>query len=140
MRVFEMEHRVGYAETDAMAVVHHSNYLRWFEMGRVDLLRKIGYPYSDLEKMGIWIPVISADCQYKVPAVFDDVVVIRTWVEKMKGVSIFMGYEVIKKKTGEVCVTGTTGHAITDPDLKPLKLKREFPEMHAKFTELAEVE
>ena len=98
MRVFEMEHRVGYAETDAMAVVHHSNYLRWFEMGRVDLLRKIGYPYSDLEKMGIWIPVISADCQYKVPAVFDDVVVVRTWVEKMKGVSIFMGYEVIKKE------------------------------------------
>ena len=48
MRKFEIEHRVGYAETDAMAIVHHSNYIRWFEMGRNDLLRSLGYPYSEL--------------------------------------------------------------------------------------------
>lgn len=137
MKVFEMEHRVGYAETDAMAIVHHSNYIRWFEMGRVDFLRKIGYPYDDLEKQGIWIPVISVECKYKTPAVFDDEVIIRTWVEKVKGVSIYMGYEIVKKETGEVCVTGTTGHAVTNPEMKPLKLKRQFPEMYAKISELA---
>lgn len=140
MKVFEMEHRVGYAETDAMAVVHHSNYLRWFEMGRVDMMRKIGYPYSEMEKLGVWIPVISAECHYKAPAVFDDVVVIRTWMEKMGGASIYMAYEVIKKENGEVCVTGTTSHAITDPDMKPLRLKRKYPEMHAAWAKLAEDE
>lgn len=130
MRVFEMEHRVGYAETDAMAVVHHSNYLRWFEMGRVDMCRQLGIPYSRLEEMGIWIPVINVNCEYKVPAVFDDEVIIRTWVNKVKGVSLFVEYEVVKKETGEVCVTGTTGHAITDPDLKPLRLKKMYPEIY----------
>lgn len=138
MRIFELEHRVGYAETDAMGIVHHSNYLRWFEMGRVEMMREVGYPYAELEKMGVWIPVISAECQYKVPAVFDDIVVIRTWMEKIKGVSIFMKYEVVKKETGEVCVTGTTGHAVTDPDMKPLRLKRQFPKMYEEWAALAD--
>lgn len=136
MKVFETEHRVGYAETDAMAIVHHSNYIRWFEMGRVDFLKKIGYPYTELEKMGVWIPVISVDCKYKTPAVFDDLVIIRTWVKSLKGASIFMGYEIVKKGTGEVCVTGTTGHVLTDPELKPLRLKRQFPDLYKVVAEL----
>ncbi len=140
MRIFEIEHRVGYAETDAMAIVHHSNYLRWFEMGRVDMCRQLGIPYSKLEEMGIWIPVISANCEYKVPAVFDDVVIIKSWIEKVKGVSMFVAYEVVKKGTGEVCVTGTTGHAITDPDMKPLRLKKQFPDVYDLLMSVAEEE
>lgn len=133
MRTFEMEHRVGYAETDAMAIVHHSNYIRWFEMGRNHLLRRIGYPYSELEKMGIWMPVIGVSCQYKSPSVFDEVVVIRCWVEKLKGASVYLAYEVLSRETGQVKVTGNSSHGFTDPDLVPLRLKKEFPDLYEKL-------
>lgn len=133
MRTFEMEHRVGYAETDAMAIVHHSNYIRWFEMGRNYLLRRIGYPYSELEKMGIWMPVIGVSCQYKSPSVFDEVVVIRCWVEKLKGASVYLAYEVLSRETGQVKVTGNSSHGFTDPDLVPLRLKKEFPDLYEKL-------
>ena len=133
MRTFEMEHRVGYAETDAMAIVHHSNYIRWFEMGRNHLLRCIGYPYSELEKMGIWMPVTGVSCQYKSPSVFDEVVVIRCWVEKLKGASVYLAYEVLSRETGQVKVTGSSSHGFTDPDLVPLRLKKEFPDLYEKL-------
>lgn len=126
MKKFEMEHRVGYAETDAMGIVHHSNYIRWFEMGRNDLLRTIGYGYADLEKMGVWMPVIGVSCEYKNPAVFDELVTIRTWIAKMKGASIYLDYEVVRKGTEEVLVTGSSSHGFTDPDLVPLRLKKPF--------------
>ena len=133
MRKFEMEHRVGYAETDAMAIVHHSNYIRWFEMGRNDLLRAIGYPYSELERLGIWMPVIGVNCEYKTPSVFDVVVIIRSWIDKLKGASVYLGYEVLNKETGQVRVTGSSSHGFTDPDLVPLRLKTEFPDLYERL-------
>lgn len=133
MRKFELEHRVAYVETDAMAIVHHSNYIRWFEMGRNDMLRTIGYPYSKLEKMGIWMPVIGVTCDYKSPAVFDEVVLIRTWVDKVKGASVYLAYEVVGKESGEVKVTGSSSHGVTDTDLRPLRLKKEFPDLYEKL-------
>ena len=133
MRKFEMEHRVGYAETDAMAIVHHSNYIRWFEMGRNDLLRSIGYPYSELERLGVWMPVIGVSCEYKTPAVFDEVVLIRSWIEKLKGASVYLGYDVVNKETGKLLVTGHSSHGFTDPDLTPLRLKKHFPELYERM-------
>ena len=133
MRKFELEHRVAYVETDAMAIVHHSNYIRWFEMGRNDMLRTIGYPYSKLEKMGIWMPVIGGACDYKSPAVFDEVVLIRAWVDKVKGASVYLAYEVVGKESGEVKVTGSSSHGVTDTDLRPLRLKKEFPDLYEKL-------
>lgn len=133
MRKFEIEHRVAYAETDAMAIVHHSNYIRWFEMGRNDLLRSIGYPYSELERRGIWMPVIGVTCEYKSPAVFDELVIIRSWIEKVKGASVYLSYEVVSKETGAVKVTGTSSHGITDTDLVPLRLRKTFPDLYERF-------
>ncbi len=133
MRKFELEHRVGYAETDAMAIVHHSNYIRWFEMGRNDLLRTIGYPYSELERQGIWMPVIGVSCEYKSPAVFDEVVIIRSWIERLKGASVYLGYEVIGKEKGDLKVTGASSHGFTDPDLVPMRLKKNFPDLYEKM-------
>lgn len=135
MRKFEMEHRVGYAETDAMAIVHHSNYIRWFEMGRNNLLRTIGYPYSEMEKMGLWMPVTGVSCEYKSPSVFDEEVIISCWVEKLKGASVYLAYEIRGKEKGEIKVTGKSGHGFTDPDLVPLRLKKTFPDVYAKLEE-----
>lgn len=127
---FETEHRVGYAETDAMGIVHHSNYIRWFETGRNDMLREIGYGYAQLERLGIWMPVIAVSCEYKMPAVFDELVIIRTWVGKLKGASIYLNYEVVRKETEELLVTGTSSHGFTDPNLVPMRLKKTFPELY----------
>lgn len=137
MRKFEIEHRVGYVETDAMGIVHHSNYIRWFEMGRNDLLRSIGYPYSEMEHMGVWMPVIDVTCKYKAPAVFDEMVIIRSWVEKLKGASVYLGYEVISKETGEVKATGSSSHGITDPELVPMRLKKNFPQLYERLAAAA---
>lgn len=130
MKKFVTEHRVGYAETDAMGIVHHSNYIRWFETGRNELLRSIGYPYSRMEQLGIWLPVIGVSCEYKSPAVFDDMVVIYTWVDKLKGASIYLNYEVRDKETEALLVKGMSSHGVTDPDLVPIRLKKRFPELY----------
>ena len=137
MRKFEMEHRVGYAETDAMAIVHHSNYIRWFEMGRNDLLRSLGYPYSELEQMGIWMPVIGVTCDYKLPSVFEEVVILRSWVEKLKGASVYLAYEVIGKEDGKIRVTGSSSHGFTDPELVPMRLKKSFPQLYERLAAAA---
>ena len=133
MKKFETERRVMYYETDAMGVVHHSNYIRMFEEGRTDLMRQIGYPYAEMEKMGIWLPVRAVTCQYKIPAVYDDVLVIRSWVGQLKGVTMTVYYEIVKKETKETVVTGSSSHGFTDTELKPVRLKRDYPEIYERF-------
>lgn len=130
MRKFEIEKRVIYYETDAMGIVHHSNYIRYFEIARTEMLRAIGYPHAELEKMGIWIPVLEVSCEYKIPAVYDDLLTIRCWVDKLKGASIYIAYEIIRKETGELLVTGKSGHGFTDPNLTPIRLRREYPHVY----------
>jgi len=66
------EHRVSYYETDQMGIVHHSNYIRWFEDARVDFLEKVGFSYAKMEEIGIMIVVLGASCDYKVYARFGE--------------------------------------------------------------------
>jgi len=83
--------RVRYQETDSMGVVHHSNYIVWFEIGRSDFLRAKGMSYRDVEKKGWMLPLIEVQCFYRQPARFDDMVVIRTRMkELMKMVSCWL--------------------------------------------------
>lgn len=133
MRKFETEKRVIYYETDAMGIVHHSNYIRYFEIGRTEMLRDIGLPHAQLEEMGIWIPVLDVACEYKMPAVYDDQLIIRCWVDKLKGASIYIHYEIVRKETGEILVTGRSSHGFTDPNMVPLRLKKEFPEVYERM-------
>jgi acyl-CoA thioester hydrolase len=127
------EIRVIYADTDAMGIVYHTNYIKWFEAGRGEMMRQLGHPYKTLEERGMWLPVVSVTCEYKAPAVYDDILIIAAWVEKLGGVSVVIGYEITRKETGELLVTGSTRHAITTPDLKPLRIQKEFPEIYALF-------
>ncbi|MEG0392929.1 MAG: hotdog domain-containing protein, partial [Anaerovoracaceae bacterium] len=89
------------------------------------------YPYSRMAQEGLWLPVAAVECEYKKPARYDDVLVIRSWVEKLKAATIIMGYEIINKETGETCVKGTSKHAITTPKLVPVSLKKHNPELYA---------
>ncbi|MGN0601598.1 MAG: acyl-CoA thioesterase, partial [Oscillospiraceae bacterium] len=62
-----------YYETDKMGIVHHSNYIRWLEEARVHMLNEVGYPFEKIEAMGLYMPVLSVECQYKYPVKFDDI-------------------------------------------------------------------
>lgn len=122
--------RVIYADTDAMGVVYHTNYIKWFEVGRCELLRSIGYPYARLEEEGILLPVAECNCKYKHPAVYDDILEITARVGEMKGATVLMEYEIRKKETGALLVTGSTKHAITDPKFKPIRLRDKNRGLH----------
>ena len=129
MKVHSTEIRVPYADTDRMGIVYHTNYIKYFETGRAEFLRAAGYPYAQLEAEGIWLPVMTVQCEYKSPATFDDVLVIETRVGEIKSASIVMVYKIYKKETGELVAKGETKHPITDKKLRLVRLKNVKPEL-----------
>ena len=88
MRTSTTTLRVRYAETDQMGVVYHANYLVWFEVGRTDLLRQLGWTYREMEKTGVRLPVIEVECTYRSPARYDDEIEVRTTGRLLSGVRV----------------------------------------------------
>jgi len=125
--------RVRYQETDSMGVVHHSNYIVWFEIGRSDFLRAKGMSYRDVEKKGWMLPLIEVQCFYRQPARFDDMVVIRTCMKEFKGARLTMEYKIFRDEDGVLLAEGYTVHAVTDLNMKPVNLKRRDPEIYEFF-------
>ncbi len=92
--VNETRIRVRYAETDQMGVVYHSNHFIWFEVGRVELLRQLGFSYKEMETADdCFIAVVDARCRYKAPVRYDDEVVVRTYLKHVREKVIHFGYE-----------------------------------------------
>jgi acyl-CoA thioester hydrolase len=120
--------RVRYAETDQMGIVYYANYLVWFELGRVELLRSLGLAYSQLEKEHECIlPVVSASCRYRAPARYDDEIFIETRPAMLRGSVIKFAYQIFRKpdqdgKERELLAEGETVHVVCDDQLqrKPL--------------------
>lgn len=127
------EIRVIYADTDAMSVVYHSNYFKWFEVGRNELLRNFGYPYIRLEQEGIMLPVIECGCKYIQPAHYDDVLEITAVIKEIKAATIVIEYEICRKSTGQRLVTGFTKHAVTNKELKPVRLRKAAPDLYERL-------
>ncbi|MHB8173076.1 MAG: acyl-CoA thioesterase [Nitrospirota bacterium] len=119
MTGFDFPHRVTYAETDKMGFVYYGNYLTYFEIGRTELIRSFGRPYSDLENEGFCLPVIETSCKYLKPARYDDLLTIRTEISEFKGVRMGFKYEILRD--GEKLAEGTTLHAFVDRQGKPVK-------------------
>ena len=92
----QIQIRVRYQETDGQRRVHHANYLNYFEVARTEMLRGSGVTYRDLEDAGVFLVVSEATCSYKAPADYDDLLTIRTWIEKVGGASLRHGYEVVR--------------------------------------------
>ena len=130
MTKYDTRIRVQYYETDAMGIVHHSNYIRYFETARTEFFRSRGYSYDEMEKAGVYMPVLSVSADFKTPSTYDEEVVVSCWIEKLKGASIELGYEVRNGRTGALHVTGVSSHGFTTPELKPLRLKKEAPEIY----------
>ncbi len=123
-RTFEARLRVRYAETDQMGVVYHSNFIIWFEVGRVEAMRDLGFNYKQMEKEdGCYIVVVDLRCRYRAPAYYDDDILIRTKVRNVRGSLIHFGYEVLRAGEGTVLAEGETTHLVTDVNMQ----RRELP-------------
>ncbi len=127
----ETKIRVRYAETDQMGVVYHGNYFTWFEVGRVELCRELGFQYKQMETDDdSFIVVAEAHCRYKRPARFDDVLIVRTRVTGSNRRTLRFGYEILNN-SGETIAVGETLHVIFDrqgrPKSLPEKYRKYFP-------------
>jgi acyl-CoA thioester hydrolase len=125
--VNETRVRVRYAETDQMGVVYHANHFVWFEIGRVELLRQMGFSYRDMEnKDGRFIAVVEAKCRYRAPAHYDDEVVVRTKLLNVRDSVIHFGYELRRGDDGTLIAEGETTHIVTDSGMKISALPEKY--------------
>ena len=127
------QHKVQYYETDQMGIVHHSNYIRWFEEARMDFMEKMGMGYDQMEKTGILSPVLSVEAKYLRMVHFGDTVTIQTTIKEYNGIKLTVAYEVVNDKTGKVHCSGVTKHCFINKEGKPLSLKQACPEIHNMF-------
>jgi acyl-CoA thioester hydrolase len=120
--------RIRYAETDKMGVAYHANYLVWFEVGRVELLRKLGFNYRDLEhKHDCHLPVVDVRCRYKSPAFYDDELIIRTRLKAARSSFLQFAYEVVRSGDDIVLAEGETTHIVVNSKME----KTSLPESYA---------
>ncbi len=138
MEITAYRHRVQYYETDQMKVVHHSNYIRWFEEARTDFLEKSGFSYAWMEEQGIIIPVLSVSAEYKAMVHYGEDILIKPTVTEFNGVKLLLSYEVRQDRTGELTTTGTSSHCFLDREYRPLRLKKEFPQVYMMFASCLE--
>lgn len=118
-RISEVTIRVRYAETDQMGVVYHSNHFVWFEVGRVEFLRQLGFSYKDMEQEdGCHIAVVDARCRYKAPARYDDEVVVRTQLKNARESMVHFAYELVRASDGLLLAEGETMHVVIDREMK----------------------
>jgi acyl-CoA thioester hydrolase len=125
--VNETRLRVRYAETDQMGVVYHSNHLIWFEVGRVELMRQMGFSYREMERdEGRFIAVAEVACRYKAPIFYDEEVIVRTWLKNVRESVLIFQYELSRAENGKVLAEGQTTHVVTDPQMKVSTLPEKY--------------
>ena len=121
------EHQAQYYETDQMGIIHHSNYIRWFESARIWYMNEIGVDYAGMEKEGIISPVLEVHCTYKSMVRFGDVVEIFPKVESYNGVTLELSYRIVDKASGELRTTGSSKHCFLNREGRLRSLKKENP-------------
>ena len=122
-------YRVIYGDTDQMGVVYYANYLRWFEMGRTELLRQIGAPYSSIEERGLFFPVTEVTSRYLKSARFDDEISVETIIQELGRATIVFAYRILRKVDDVLLVEGLTRHACLDGDGKVVRIPREIEQL-----------
>jgi len=123
--------RVRYAETDQMGVVYHSNYLIWFEVGRVEFIRQLGLNYKQMEEEGCGIAVVDVHVRYRAPARYDDELVIETRLLAARGAVVRFGYRILRITDGLLLCEGETMHVVVGMDMKKRSLPPKYAERFA---------
>jgi len=123
--------RVRYAETDQMGIVYHSNYLIWFEVGRVEIMRSLGFDYKQMEaEDDCYLVVAEVNCRYHHPARYDELVTVRTRILAAKNRMLKFGYELFRQADQKLLATGYTTHISCRRDGRvkhfPAKYKNAF--------------
>ena len=121
-----------------MGVVYHASFIKWFELGRTELMDEIGFPGAYLAKLPLWMPIALVHCEYKKPAYYEEILEIVTYVSELGYVSMIVGCDIYRESTGELLVTGYTRHGFTDDKLKPISAKKVCPEFYEILREAAE--
>ncbi len=125
--VLETRLRVRYAETDQMNVVYHSNYIIWFEVGRVEFMRQLGITYREMEQEDqLHLPVVEVRCRYKAPARYDDEITIRTRIARLRSSFITFQYQVLRTEDGLLLAEGESTHVAVNAKME----KAPFPEKY----------
>ena len=132
--VGEAKIRVRYQETDQMGVVYHANYLVWFEVGRVELMRQMGLSYKDMEREEqCGIAVVEATARYRAPAKYDDELIVRTWLTAVRGPVIKFSYAIVRALDLVVLCEGQTVHVVVDREMKKTCLPARYAERFAEY-------
>jgi acyl-CoA thioester hydrolase len=119
--------RVRYAETDQMGVVYHSNHLIWFEVGRVEMMREMGFSYRDMEREdGRFIAVAEVTCRYRAPAYYDEEILIRTRLKKVRESVVVFSYELVRAENKTLVAEGETTHIVTDSKMNVAALPEKY--------------
>lgn len=130
------EHKVQYYETDQMAIVHHSNYIRWFEEARNFMMEEVGFSYQKMEECGIIVPVLDVSAKYKTMTHFGDTVCIQMKTEFYNGTRLKISYTIFDKETKEIRCIGSSSHCFLSKTGNLVSLKRSYPEIHRVFEEM----
>ncbi len=133
IKIHPYEHKAQYYETDQMGIIHHSNYIRWMEEARMDLMDQMGFSYKAMEEMEIISPVLSVKCEYKSMVHFRDTVVIEARMVDYNSVKMKIVYRMTDKETGELRAVAQSEHCFLSNSGKPISLKRSYPEIDTKF-------
>ena len=120
--------RVIYADTDAMGIVYHTNYIKWFEIGRAELLRELGSPYAQIELSGYNLPLTEVSCHYLYPARYDQIVVIETEIVYLRRASVKFNYVIRDEKQERVLVEGESVHACINAQGKVVRIPADISE------------
>ncbi|MCC8141428.1 MAG: acyl-CoA thioesterase [Lachnospiraceae bacterium] len=129
----EYEHTVQYYETDAMRIVHHSNYIRWMEEARLDFFREFGLAYDQIESMGVIIPVIGVSCEYKAATRYGEKVLIHAELRDFTGLKFSVDYRITSPDGSVLHATGSSQHCFLDTKMRPMNIKRHAPQIYAIF-------
>jgi acyl-CoA thioester hydrolase len=119
--VHRFSFRVRYGDTDQMGFAYYGHYLRWFEVGRAEMMRSLGWSYREIEEAGIRLPVVEARCRYLKPARDDDLLAVETGVARVGRASVRFGYRIVRESDGLLLATGLTEHCFLDAHGRPAR-------------------
>ncbi|MCI9052632.1 MAG: acyl-CoA thioesterase [Lachnospiraceae bacterium] len=132
--------KVRYAETDQMGIAHHSNYPIWYEVARTDLMKKMGMTYTQIEEQGLIVPLLELQCKYISAAYFEDNLIVEASLKNATAVKLEFEYAIFREGDEKPLNVGRTLHALVGKDLRPVNVKKEYPELYQKLISAVENE
>ncbi|BBN99422.1 acyl-CoA thioesterase [Sporolactobacillus terrae] len=128
---------VRYNETDKMGIVHHSQYVIYFELARTHFIRESGISYRKVEEEGLMMPVLGVEAHYHSPAFYDDTLIVKTKIAAYDSIRMKFNYKIYRKTDRKLLADGSSEHCWTDLSLRPVSIRRKNPELHQLIVEAA---